>query len=106
MMGVVLSSPVINSVQPPQPAKQPIETTKPENTTGDANVSVSQTEEVTQPINESNHVIEVTKSTDDGVTKGTFLAVSSASMGRSSRYLFNLRLFLYNMLKQGNSYRE
>jgi hypothetical protein len=103
----VLSSPVTASTQPVDSEHLDVETadtapldTKPVETLDEATVDettpiASRFEEnVIQPAREnnvtrvpdSNHVIEVTKSTNNGVTKGTLLAVSSTSMGRSSRY--------------------
>jgi len=95
----VLSSPVTQSVEPFKVPQEESATTEiassddvPAETSSvpDARESapdvanLQSLEVVSTPIEQS-HVVEVTKSTDEGVTKGTFLAVSSISMGRSSR---------------------
>jgi hypothetical protein len=107
-VGVVLSSPVTASTQPvdsehldventntapvdTKPVEILDETTVDETTPVasrfDQNVNHAQENNVIPNVSDANHVIEVTKSTNNGVTKGTLLAVSSTSMGRSSRYL-------------------
>jgi hypothetical protein len=108
-VGVVLSSPVTASTQPvdsehldventdtaPVDTKPVVVETLDETTVDettpvasrfDQNVIHAQENNVIPNVPDSNHVIEVTKSTNNGVTKGTLLAVSSTSMGRSSRY--------------------
>ena len=87
VVGVVLSSPVIQSSQPIE--AESVQTTE---STGVVESSVSMpTEEVSS---ESNHVTEMTQSAavnngaalESGATSGAFLATSTP-MGRSSRYV-------------------
>lgn len=111
MVGVVLSSPVTASTQPVDTTsdteKKSVDeaSVEKDDSNLDATTPVAShfEENVIQPVQEnnvnhsvpdSNHVIEVTKSTNNGVTKGTLLAVSSTSMGRSSRSVpdFTMRL--------------
>jgi hypothetical protein len=104
VVGVVLSSPVTASTQPvdstsdteivANPADEVSVEKDDESLDATTPVASHFEKNVIQPVKEdnvnhsvpdSNHVIEVTKSTNNGVTKGTLLAVSSTSMGRSSR---------------------
>lgn len=87
----MLSSPVIESAT--VESEQPVETMK---STDVETPIIVQPENVKGP-SDSNHVIEITTANsivDDGVTptNSTFLRVSSAPMGRSSRYI-NFRYF-------------
>jgi hypothetical protein len=96
VVGVVLSSPVTASTQPVETistdtesnAKSVDETSvEKDDASLDATTPVASHFEnnVNHSVPDSSHVIEVTKSTNNGVTKGTLLAVSSTSVGRSSR---------------------
>ena len=85
MVGVVLSSPVIQSALPTQ-SEQPDEATPVvESTDADVIATSQPANHVTPPVPETNHIVKVTESNDNHDAKRSFLAVSSVSMGRSSR---------------------
>lgn len=75
---------MIQLTQPVIEKERLVETTN----SGDVDTPmIVQTENVPIP-SDSNHVIESTNSlTNEGVTNDTFLTVSSAPVGRSSRYV-------------------
>lgn len=95
MVGVVLSSPVVPSIIPD---------TKPESTTAVENIPQETAKDDVTNVDASSHVVGDFVA-GDGVTKGTFLAVSSVPMGRSSRSV-NFRNFLCIKAETGSSYRE
>ena len=87
VVGVVLDSPVIQSMEQSPSATQ--------DTTQESPVNVQHENDV--PVSDSNHVTELNKSeNDDGVSKDEkpkdeFLAVASVPTGRSSRYVHHAR---------------
>ena len=85
MWGIVLSSPVIQSALPTQTEQSDEATPVTETTEADVTETPHTANHIAQPALEINNIVEVTdfKSNDD--TKGSFLAVSSVPMGRSSR---------------------
>jgi hypothetical protein len=103
VIGVVLSSPMIQPTQPVIETEQSAETT---NSSDVDTPMIVQTENVPIP-SHSNNVNEPTTSTGDkGVTNNAFLTVSSAPVGRSSRYVLISDISrVFNLLRY-NSYHE
>jgi len=86
VVGVVLSSPVIQSTLPTQTEQSEETTAMAESTDTDASPTPQSENRATQPVSESNHVVKVSEPNNDDAAKGPFLGVSSVPMGRSSRY--------------------
>ena len=68
-----------------------LDTTKADPTKDDEDVIDMSQQLANVTMSEPNHVSELTKPTEDGVTNGGFLTVSSPRMGRSSRLNPTLR---------------
>ena len=84
----MLSSPITWSSQPletKKPESTVLDTRKPDPKKDDEDVIDAPQKPDNVTMFEPNHVTELTKSTEGGVSNGTFLAVSSPAMGRSSR---------------------
>jgi len=107
-VGVVLSSPITWSSQPPLETKQSEatlhDTTKPDSKMDDEDVIRVPQQPDNVTISEPNDVAELPKSIDDGVTTSAFLAVSSPPAGRSSRFHLPPHPSTYGA--KGASYRE
>ena len=85
MWGIVLSSPVIQSALPAQTEQSDKATPVTETTEADVTETSQIANHIAQPVPEINNVVKVTESNSNDDTKGSFLAVSSVPMGRSSR---------------------
>jgi hypothetical protein len=85
MWGVVLSSPVIQSALPTQLEQSDEATPVTESTEADIPATHQPANHVPESMPEINNVVKVTELNTNDDTKGSFLAVSSIPMGRSSR---------------------
>ena len=83
-VGVVLSSPVIQSALPTETEQADDATPVAESTNADVSSATQPENHVIQAVSEPNHIVKVTEPNED-IAKPPFLGVSSIPMGRSSR---------------------